>query len=157
MQFKELKQGYQIYVFDRTKIEVSEPKVVNVSQPHVDSRIGSPTDIVVDITIESDTSPKTYVLKESSDVGYNGNLVISTTRDTILREVEAIKSQSEQILSQVDEHKAKVEKCKTILSEFNPIYKERKETEERFNKLESSIDDIKKLLSNMVITTKKDD
>ena len=44
------------------------------------------------------------------------------------------------------------EKCNKILSEFNPVFKERKETEQRFSKLETSVEDIKTMISNLTNT-----
>ena len=41
------------------------------------------------------------------------------------------------------------EKCNKVLSEFNPVFKEKKETEQRFSKLESSVEDIKTMISNL--------
>ena len=36
------------------------------------------------------------------------------------------------------------------MSKFNPAFKEKKETEERFNKLETSVGDIKNMILNIM-------
>lgn len=150
MLFKDLKPGYPIFLFSRTNVEVRQGKIVNVTPPHLDTHYGNPTEMVVDITIEDNGQTFTYAFKDSTEVGYTKDLVVSPGRDVILREVEVMKTQSEQALAQVDNHKAIVEKCSQILSEFNPALKERKETEERFSKLEGSVGELKSMMQSLI-------
>lgn len=152
MLFKDLKTNYPVYIFDKSETSVQEGKVVNTGLPHFDLNYTSTTRMVTDVTIKVGDVTKTYTFKDDSDIGYADNLVISPNRDVILREVESVKDQSEQILEQVDLHKATVEKCNKILSEFNPVFKEKKETEQRFSQLETSVGDIKEMLSNLMNT-----
>lgn len=152
MLFKDLKTNYPIYIFDKAVTSVQEGKVVNTGLPHFDLNQPSYSRMVTDVTIKVGDITKTYTFKDDSDIGYADNLVISPNRDVILREVESVKDQSEQILEQVDLHKTTVDKCNKILSEFNPVFKEKKETEQRFSQLESSVTDIKTMLSNIMNT-----
>lgn len=152
MLFKDLNSNYPIFIFDKTDISVKEGKVVTKGLPHFDIKYNSPTHMVTDITIKIGENTKTYTFKDDTEVGYVENLVISPNRDVILREVESIKDQSEQVLKQIDLHKTTVDKCNTILSEFNPAFKEKKETEKRFANLENSVGDIKTMLSNIMNT-----
>lgn len=152
MLFKDLKTNYPIYIFDKAVTSVQEGKVVNMGLPHFDLNQPSYSRMVTDVTIKVGDITKTYTFKDDSDTGYADNLVISPNRDVILREVESVKDQSEQILEQVDLHKTTVDKCNKILSEFNPVFKEKKETEQRFSQLESSVTDIKTMLSNIMNT-----
>lgn len=151
MLFKDLKKGYPIYVFDRTEVSVTQGKVINdVGLPHVDSHYGNPMEMIVDVTVEVNGQVKTYAFKEGTDTGYVNSLVISTGRDTILREVEALKTQAEQELSKRETYESNVKKCSIILSEFNPVFKEKKETEERFTKVENSIGELKDMIKGLV-------
>lgn len=150
MLFKDLKNGYPIYIFDRSEVNVSQGKVANVGVPHIDSHYGNPTEMVIDITIEDGGQIKTYTFKDGTETGYVNNFVISTSRDTILREVEALKNQSEQELSKRQVYEANIEKCSTILSEFNPAFKEKKENEERFSNLENSVGELKDMIKSLV-------
>lgn len=150
MLFKDLKTGYPIFVFDRSKIEVKQGKVVNVGIPHLDTHYGNPMDMVVDLTLEIDGQTSTYSFKDSTEVGFTKTLVVATGRDAILREVEVLKDQSAQALSQIDFHKERLDKCTKIVAEFNPVYKEKRENEERFCKLEDSISDLKGMISGLV-------
>lgn len=150
MLFKDLKNGYPIYIFDRSEVKVSQGKVANVGIPHIDSHYGNPTEMVVDVTIESEGQVKTYTFKDGTDTGYVNNFVISTGREVILHEVEALKSQSEQELAKRPTYEENLKKCSVILSEFNPAFREKKENEERFSKLESSVGELKDMIKGLV-------
>lgn len=149
MLFKDLNPNYPIFIFNKTDITVQEGKVINKGLPHFDMLHNTTSAMVTDITIKAGDVTKTYTFKDDTEIGYAENLVISPNRDAILREVESIKDQSEQVLNQIDLHKATIEKCNKVLSEFNPVFKEKKETEQRFSKLESSVEDIKTMISNL--------
>ena len=148
MLFKDLKNGYPIYVFDRDKVEFTQSKVLDITPSHFDSHFGNPTEMVVDVTIEG--FPKSYTFKDGTDVGYVGSIVISVEREKCLKEVEALKVQSEQALSKKDIYEANIDKCSKILSEFSPVFKERRETEERFSKLEGSVNELKNMIKGLV-------
>lgn len=149
MLFRDLKAGYPIYIFDRGEVKVSQGKVVDRGVPRLDPRCGT-TDMVVDVTIEHDGQTKTYTFKETTDVGYINNLVISIGRECILHEVEVMKTQSEQALAQVETHKSNVEKCTEILANLNPALKEKQETEARFSKLENSMSEMMNMMKGLV-------
>lgn len=148
MIFKDIKQGYTIYLFDRNTIEVTEGKVTAAGASHLD-KMNSLFEMVVDITIDASGKTQTYTFKDSNEVGYAGQLMITPNRDAVIKEIQVLKSQAEDALSKVNKEKETVEKCTSLLSTFDPVYKEKKETDERFNKLEQSINDIKELLSKL--------
>lgn len=151
MTFKELKQGYSVYIFDKDSMNVKSAKVISVSMPHMDKNcFDIQSKLVVDVVLDIEGTMSTYTFKEDTETGYVNSTVISVDKQTIIREVEATKTQSEEALSQVDMHKERLDKCNTILAEFNPAIKERQAIDERFVKLEGSIDEIKHMLSNIV-------
>lgn len=151
MTFKELKQGYSIYVLDKDDMCVRTAKVMNVSSPHIDKKgfeLGA--NLVVDVVLDINGAIATYTFKEDTDTGYFSSTVITVDKQNIVREVEAVKTQSEEALSQVDMHRNRLQKCNDILVEFNPAIKEKQAIDQRFVKLEGSIDEIKNMLSNIV-------
>ena len=148
MLFKDLKSGQYIYVFDREKVSFVQSKVTEVTLPHFDSHYGNPTEMVVDVTVEGFSKP--YTFKENTNVGYLNNLVISTEREIVLREVEAFRTQSEQQWAKRDSYKEAADKCSNILAEHSPAFKEKKENEERFSKLEGSVDELKDMIKGLV-------
>lgn len=155
MTFKELKQGYSVYILNKDDMSVKYAKVVNVSSPHIDKNgfdLGAA--LVVDVVLDTNGAIATYTFKEDTEIGYVQQTVITTDKQNVIREVEAIKSQSEELLSQVDTHKSRLQKCNDILVEFNPAIKEKRAIDERFVKLEGSIDEIKHMLSNIITPNK---
>lgn len=148
MLFKDLKSGYPIYIFDRDKVTFTQTKVLSVNPPHFDNHYGNPTEMVVDVTIEG--MPKSYTFKENTDTGYLDNLVITTERDKALLEVENLQAQSEQAWNKRDTYKEIADKCAQIRAEFSPAFKEKKETEERFSKLEGSVSELKDMIKGLV-------
>lgn len=148
MIFKDVKQGQSIYLFDRNNIDVQEGKVTQVGVSHVDT-FNKPFEMVTDITIDQNGTIKTYTFKDSNEVSYAGQLMITPNRDAVLREIHVLKSQTEDALNKVDQYKETVEKCNTLLSTFDPVYKEKKDTDEKFEKLEQSIKELKELIAHI--------
>lgn len=148
MLFKDLKNDQTLYVFDREKIDFTHVRVVDVVPPHFDNHYGNPTEMVVDVTIEGFQKP--YTFKGNSDVGYIGNLVISADKEKVLREVEAVQAQSEQAWEKRDYYKEVIDKCAQIRANHSPAFKAKKETEERFTRLEDSVSELKDMLKGLV-------
>lgn len=151
MTFKELKQGYSIFILDKDEMRVKNAKVVSVSAPHIDKQgFEMGVSLVVDVVLDVEGAVATYTFKEDTETGYVKQTVITTDKSNVIREVEVIKSQSEEVLSQVDMHRDRLQKCNDILVEFNPAIKEKKAIDERFGKLESSMDELKTMLSGLL-------
>ena len=112
------------------------------------------TQTVVDITLDSNGKIATYTIPESLSVTYAGNIVLSTDKDGLMHEIEAMKNNAEQVLASVDKQKQILDKANTLLSELNPIYKEKKETDLRFSKIENSISEMKDMFANFLNTYK---
>lgn len=139
MQFRDIKPGYLLYAFDRANVEFKQLKVVNATPPHYDPNFPGATisDMVVDISIEGE--PKPYTFKEHLEVSSTGNIVISTSPEVALGNVEALMLQSQRALAQHDKLESDIAKCKEILSNNSPRYKEKQETEKRFSSIEDAI------------------
>ena len=150
MTFKELKQGYPIHILDKDKLTVKQGKVQSAAFPRVDTMQGQ-RQMVVDITVEHNGTTATYTMPEDACLVYANNLVISTDPQGLIVEVEKIKSEAEHILSSVEHQKEIVEVSDELLAKLNPAFKEKRETEQRFEQLEkrmNSVDDnISQLLS----------
>lgn len=109
MLFKDTKQGYPVYLLDKEQVRATQGKVVSVSQPRVQApQVGvypqNPltTSLVVDVTIEADGQTKTYTIPETSSLTYAGQLALSIDKECILREVQALKTASEEALGKMD-------------------------------------------------------
>lgn len=154
MLFKDLKTGYQVYLLHKVPLlKVTIGKVVAVSPSRFPQTQGNfqTMQMVVDVTIEEDGTSKTYTIPDSLSVTYAGNeLVIATEREGVLKEVESIKALNEDELSKTEVRRTMVTECEKIIAEWNPQFKEKRETEERFTKIETSMLDLKGMLSDLI-------
>lgn len=147
MTFKELKQGYPVYILDKEKLMVRQGKVVNASFPRIDNQ---PTgrQMVVDVTLEMNGKNAVYTMPEDSAVVYASNLVLSTDQHCLAIEVEKMKADAEKILSTVEMQKEIIEVADDLLAQLNPSFKEKRETEQRFEKIESRLDKLIQLMEH---------
>lgn len=164
MLFKDLKQGYPVFLLFKGDGMVAETgKTVAVSQPYLPpiKPGGYPfqgqgtTQMLVDVTVESSKGTKTYSIPETLSVTYAEGVVLSTERDGILRDVEAIKNQSAEIINSMDKHKKIVEDCDKILEEWNPQIAETRRQDQRISGLETKVESIGKMLSDFINEFKK--
>lgn len=114
-----------------------------------------PAQMVVDVAIEADGKTATYSIPEGLAVTYAGSLVLSTDRDGLAREVEAMKAEAEQALASEDRHREVVSKASALLSELSPAYREKAETDKRLGQLEKSVSDMGTMLERFMEEVRK--
>lgn len=153
MTFKDLKSGYPIYLLDRSNLAYNQAKVMATGMPHTDRQ--SFAKMLVDITIQSnDGKQNTYSVVENESIAYAGSLLLTTDKEFIINEVRAINAQSEETLSKVEELKSKVSTCKNLLAELDTSYKDKQETEKRFQSIEEKMDKILSAISKGLTNTR---
>lgn len=152
MTFKDIKPGYPVYMLHKGDgLTTGQGKVVTVTQPRFPEQYnGQALGMVVDVTIEENGMNRTYTMPADSSVVSAGMTVLSTDKEGILRDVEAMKTESEDVLSSMDRHRARVESCERILAEWNPQIAERKKQEERIGSLESGMNELKGMIKSLV-------
>lgn len=157
MLFKDIKQGYPIYFLDKTDITTYQGKVISVAVPRYDNQSFNNTaaGLVVDITIEANGKTNTYTIPETSTLAYAANVVLSTDKEGIIREVEAMKNVSEEALSQVDKHKEAVIKCNQLLEELNPAFAEKRAQDKRIEGIENEVKSLGAVLRDFINEFKK--
>lgn len=162
MTFKDLRQGYVVYMLDRDSIKATQGKVVQIGQPRFSqSNLGAmpdytkATQMVIDITINAAGQTRTYEIPETSSVVNAGQLVLSVDKEGILREIQSIKAQSEDILSSVERHKQNICSCNNILEEWDTAYAERTRQEERIGAIENEVKGLGKMMRDFISEFKK--
>lgn len=149
MTFKEIKQGYPVYILDKDALKVVQGKVTGVSFPRIDTQqCGMQT--VVDVSIEANGVAATYTIPDGSAVAYSKSLVLSTDQRCLIAEVEKMKADAENILSSVERQKNIVCRAEELIAELNPSFKERRETERRFEQIESHVQDMGGKLDQLI-------
>lgn len=148
MLFKDIKQNYPVFILDKQEFKLINGKVTAVGFPRfeMNPKTGK-SDMVVDVTIEAEGKSGTYVIPESSSVTCAGNLVLSTTANGLTSEIEALVNSANQALSLVPYYNKIKESAPTMLAELNPEYKAKQETDKRFSTIETSISEMKDLMS----------
>lgn len=147
--FKDIKQNYPVHILDKERVKYMKGKVISVSFPRMMMMQGGAQQ-VVDVTIECDGKTATYSIPEHLSVTYAGNHVLSTTVENLAKEVESMKQTAEQIINSLDKQKEIVEKASHLLIDLNPSFKEKKDIEDRFNKIESNMTEMKNMLSSFI-------
>lgn len=155
MLFKEMKPGYPVYFLDKENVKAYQGKVVSVAVPRYDApkfgQIAQPqTGMVVDVTIEANGEAKTYTIPEATSVAYAGMVVLSSDKDGILREVEALKSEAEATLSKMETAKANIGRCDAILEEWNPQIAEKRENERRIEGIENEVKSLGQMVREFI-------
>lgn len=149
MNFKDLKAGHEVYAVDLNKVEVYSGKVVNApTLPHTDPKFGI-AQLVVDVTIDVNGESKTYVLPADTDSAYPQNMVVTTNRDVVLREIESKKNTCQQGLSMKDYYEECIGRCDKIIADYNPAFKEKQENEARFAAIEKGQAEIMAMLKKL--------
>lgn len=152
MTFKELQKNHPVYLLDKSKVEVKQGKVVEVT-PHMNTgmtTIPSGTQPMRDVTIEVEGKPSAYIIPEQLSVTFAGDLVISTTKEGLSPEVERMKNEADTILASVDRMKEVKERSEELLATLNPAVKEKQETERRFKSIEGDISGIKGMVKQLL-------
>lgn len=152
MLFKDLKIGYPVYIFHKDgEKRITQGKVTAISPSRLPQTPSLQTmQMVVDVTIDDGGSSRTYAIPDNSSVTYSNGLVLSTDREGVIREVEILRNQCADELAKIDEYRKSVSECEKILAEWNPVFREKRETEERFFKLETSMSDLKSMMSGLI-------
>ena len=115
MQFKDLKDGYPIYLFDRSSLSVQTGRVTSVTTPHASSKPGATLanlGLVVDVVVNIDGKSFSYEVKDNSENAYIDTTLLTSNVDIVVNEIKAIKNNSEETIKSIDKHKANIEKCR---------------------------------------------
>ena len=162
--FKDIKAGHPVYILTKgDTMSVATGKAVNVSTPYLPpSKPGQfpsagtiTAQMVVDVTVEAGGCTKTYCIPDSLAVTYAGDIVLSTSKEGIVKEVQAIKSSSEEALAAMPRHHAAVEACDKILAEWDTQAAEKRKQEQRITGLEQKVEGLGKMLSDFLEDLKR--
>lgn len=151
MIFRELTQGATLYMLHKADMTISEGIISDVSKPHLENYNPMRTaQMLVDVTAMIDGVQKTFVTPESLSVTYASDTIVCADKESLMREIKTMKAQSEDIVNNFDAHKERITKCDTLLADLSPEIKEKKQTEERFAKLEDALANITKMMEKLV-------
>lgn len=140
MTFKDLKSGYPVYLLDRTALVYEQAKVMAVQQNYTPSSFGK---MEVNVTIQTkDGKQNIYSVADTERTAYAGTLLIATEKESIVNELNMLKSNSEEALGKMDEHKRTIERCTSLLAELDTAFRDQQKINERLDQMESKLEEI---------------
>lgn len=146
MLFKELKQGFPLYVLNVNTVEVGTGTVTFVGQPHVTNdkkKIAKgQLQMVIDVTANFGNTTQTIELTDSlsQTMSDDGALLITPNQSDIANGMRMIKARCEEYIRNEDHYKEMIARCDTLLPNFDPLYKQTMASEARFTEMQSTID-----------------
>lgn len=128
-------------------MSVKTANVTAVSFPHLSNKPNG--GMVVDVTVNVEGNSQQYEIKDTSECAYVGTTMLTPNIENVLNETRALKTQSEEIIKSVDKHQETISKCATLLTEFDPVYKEKQANDQRLSRIEDSIDRLTTIIEKM--------
>ncbi len=159
--FQSLRQGAPLFILyknDEPRLEVGEVVSVGIPTPQFNANYQQsnqymPAKNVIDIkvkindqTIDLQKLPADNVI---ADFGNNG-MVVATNKDSILSEIEAVRTNSQRIIDSVDKHKKNIDICTKLIEELNPALKQELERNKEIDTLKSEVSGMKTLLTELL-------
>lgn len=149
--FKDLKNNCPVYILDKQDMTIVTGVATSVGFPRMpmNYKPGQNT-MVVDVTISADGKSATYEIPENLSVTYANNFVLATDKAGLAPDIEAIRNTADQIIKSYDSQKERYDRACALLMEVKPEYKEKKETEDRLNKMDGTIAEIKGMMEKLM-------
>lgn len=140
MLFKDLKQGYPVYILDTQEMSFTQGKATQVSFPHTEiNKITGRSEMLVDVTIEANGKTATYAIPDNASITNAGHLTLSTDKKSLVNDVEAQVSNANQAIAAAEKAKEIIEKAPALLAQLDPTVKEKQESEKRLSDMEKAM------------------
>lgn len=158
--FQNLRQGQPFYILHKDEnphCEIGSVVTVSSPVPKFPNNFQYPNqqETVVDVKVRVGEStfdfqklPANLTIADFSSIG--NNVVVSTSKDAINAEVEAMQQLSKDALAKTDYHNTVIEACDVMLKQLNPQFAKEKQQEEEIGRLKNEISDLKSSISDLV-------
>jgi len=161
MLFKELKQGYPLYLLNSQTAEVGTGTVTYVGQPHVtqDKKklYNGQLMMVIDVTANFGGKTQTIELQDSlsQTMSDDGVLLITPNKEDVLSGMRMLQARSEEALRQIPMYEEIKSKCSAWLQENDPVYQQNAAYEKRLEEMQSVIDKQSQFIAQQAADTKE--
>lgn len=162
--FSNLRTNSQIYILHKEAspyVEVGT--VMSVSQPVPKfpmNNFMNQQELVVDVAVKINDSTVTLqklpANLDIADQGINGNMVITTSREAMNSEVEALRQKSMGILNSVEYHQKIVQDCEILLQRLNPEFAEQRQQKQEIDTLKAQMSEMMSDMKDLMAQLKKD-
>lgn len=142
--FSALRTNSTLYVLDKTnEPTLKMASVVSVSAPQPKYSAYNPLnpESTVDVNVKFDdgTQMDFKQLPSNLSIANFGTTILTETKEQMASEVETMLRTSKGIIESVPYHEKVVGICENMLATLNPQIAEKKQTEERLNKIEDML------------------
>lgn len=146
--FKNLRQGNSVYALTTSaEIKIENYKVVSVSDKPRFETIDNKPQLVIDLTLDVDGKHKIFVIPENSVTTYAGGMMLTCSRDEVLRELDSLRGISQDYVDKYEMHKDRLTRIDEIRDEMMPEKREEKEVRSRLQRVEDTMSRILELLN----------
>lgn len=146
--FQQLRQGSQLYILhkgEQPSVETGSVSAIGQPKPKFQTNYNpylpsTGQEMLVDLTVKiGDQVLDLSGLPASADMvdlSASGKaIIVATSREAMLAQIEALMATSKQIVESVDYHRNVVQGCEAILQQFNPQLAERKAQEQLIDRM----------------------
>ena len=148
--FSNLRANSQVYILHKDPnpyVEVGS--VISVSQPVPKFPVPNfmqQQEMVVDLTVNINgntlTLQKLPASLDVADQGVNGNLVITTSREAMNAEVDALRQKSLNVINSLEYHQKVVQDCEQLLQKLNPEFAEQRQQKQEIDTLKQQMSEM---------------
>lgn len=162
--FSNLRINSQVYILHKDStpyIEVGS--VTNVTTPIPKFPVTSfsnPQEMVVDVTVRiNDNTIILQKLPANLDIADQGTstgaIVITTSREAMNAEVDALRQKSLGIINSIDYHKKIVQDCEELLQKLNPEFAEQKQQKQEIDLLKTQMSEMMSSMQELMTQLKE--
>lgn len=163
--FSNLRTNSQVYILHKESSPyVDVGTVVSVSQPVPKfpmNNFMNQQELVVDVTVKINDSTVTLqklpANLDIADQGINGNMVITTSREAMNAEVDALRQKSLGILNSVEYHQKIVQDCEVLLQRLNPEFAEQRQQKQEIDALKAQMSEMMSGMKELMAQLRKED
>lgn len=163
--FSNLRTNSQVYILHKESSPYVEiGTVISVSQPVPKFPVNNfmnQQELVVDVTVKINdntvTLQKLPANLDIADQGINGNMVITTSREAMNAEVDALRQKSLGILNSVEYHQKIVQDCEILLQRLNPEFAEQRQQKQEIDTLKAQMSEMMLGMKELMAQLKKED
>lgn len=163
--FSNLRTNSQVYILHKESSPyVDVGTVVSVSQPVPKfpmNNFMNQQELVVDVTVKINdntvTLQKLPANLDIADQGVNGNMVITTSREAMNAEVDALRQKSLGILNSIEYHQKIVQDCEVLLQRLNPEFAEQRQQKQEIDTLKAQMSEMMSGMKELMAQLRKED
>lgn len=161
MLFREVKQGFPLYVLNINTMDIGTGTVSRVTGPHVTNDKKKLANgqfmMVVDVTANMGNNSLNFELQDSvsQTMSDDGQFLISPNQEDIANGVRMIRTRCEEYIRNAPRYKELIGKCDSWLQENDPVYQQNAAFEKKLEDMQSIIDKQNKVISQQAADTKE--